>query len=95
MNARAVLQDAQVTATGWRKRVLMLLSDSAEAYTPVGLLRRMLAEGDPINPPTLYRVLKDLEKAGLLTCQQRGRHRIYRCRAKAVSSPRVGTYSGL
>lgn len=78
MNAREILQQADVAPTGWRTRVLKAFTASGEPYTPKELQRFIRAEGDYIHSSTLHRVVRELEKAGLLACQIDGKQRLYR-----------------
>ena len=61
--ARCVQQGERMTAP--RRRVLELLLESGEAVKAYDLIARYGADGVAAKPPTVYRALEFLEKAGM------------------------------
>lgn len=78
MVPKQMLISAQLRQTGWRKRVLAVFGDHDLQISPSGLLKTLRDAGQPIHRPTLYRVVQDLEKSGLLICTGSGAQKRYR-----------------
>jgi Fe2+ or Zn2+ uptake regulation protein len=76
--SRMKLASAGMRMSGWRWRVLKHLAQQQQALTNPELFDLMNANGDPIQRPTLLRVLRDLEGAGLLRLEMKGDVRAYR-----------------
>ena len=76
--SREKLALAGMRRSSWRRRVLAHFAQRTDALTNPELFDIMNSVGEPIQRPTLLRVLRDLEGAGLLRSEMQAGIRAYR-----------------